>query len=124
MLLVLIPSLLFIVSLILCRYWKDRWNSAHAIPVFGAAISGILLLLLMIMIPVSRITTYAAIERFEAICASYQEDSLSNTSWNVMVANKNAELAARQYYNTIIWDWLYPDAIMEVQPLGDRCHKQ
>lgn len=123
MLIVLIPTLFLIAFLILGRYWKEWGDSMHLVHFVGSFISAALLLFVLVAIPVERYNTYAAIQRFEAICASYQEDSLSNTSWNVLVAEQNAGLASKQFYNTTIWDWMYPDEIMDVQPLGERCHK-
>lgn len=123
MYLVLAPILLVVISCIFAYFSEDHWSNMHPLAFLGLVIGSSLLGFVVIFIPLNRLDTYAAIDRFEAICASYQGDSLSNTDWNRMVAEQNAGLANKQYYNTTIFDWAYPDVIMDIQPLGDRCKK-
>ena len=107
-----------LVMLSVCSY-----SSWHAFGVFMTLLSGILLIMVIIVIPIERMGTLSQIKEFEATKATYKAamvnpNTLENATIQLDIAKMNRWVASTQYWNTTCFDIWIPDEVNRLTPIN------
>ena len=115
-----IPVVLLVVGIWFARKNSDcmEWEIAGTI---AAAIGGLWLLITLLMLPISHIEVRGKIQQFNAVEATLttareRGDHIENAAFQIKVSEANEWLAEMKYYDAL-FDWYYPDEVLELDPI-------
>lgn len=118
MIVILVAAVLFVAFMI----WfleTNSWNDAPQM--LGALISGIVLFIALVCIPLYRAQAYDQLAQRDALQATYNE-LRSHPSYEMAtvgqdIAEWNAWLASAQYWHRTQWAWYWPEEVMSAKPI-------
>jgi hypothetical protein len=116
---ILVLAAIFIVGAV----WYNL--SEDYMPLFPGmmmSMSGLLLVIALIGIPIERMTKMASVHRFHSIQATADRaresgDGLEGAAFRMEIAEANAWLASAQYWRTTQFSIYVPEAIDDLEPI-------
>ena len=102
--------------------FTDNYDDAHFAGGLVATIAGVILLLALVAIPLTKLEIHAGIQQVEAVrltveAARENGATLESAAIQIKVAEMNEWIARIQYYRTTVFDIWYPTEIDALKPI-------
>lgn len=116
MIIILTLAVAFILSLVfLNRYDGDGdWDILFA---YSLALSGVMLFIASVSIPLNRMGVRDTLAQVEAIRSTSQLNEMQGAAWRMKAADANAAIASLKYWNRTAFDIWIPDEVDSIEPL-------
>ena len=102
--------------------WRanDRWNNEGWI--LGCIVSGVVLGLFVLSVPLSQLDSMNSVIRFEAAMQTIEDartsgDGLEGAAGRISVIDLNKWLASAQYWNDTVFDIWIHDSVDDLEPI-------
>lgn len=121
MIILLVLGVLVVVGLLIVGY-GDAYSDMRTTGTIISVISGFILFLFLIGIPISHMESRSGIQQFEAVRSTVESARangipMESAAIQIKVAEMNQWLAEQQYYRTTIFSVWYPEEVMDLEPI-------